>query len=407
MPKGQAMMPLDEAMAWILADVNASQALESVPLDQALGRVLAAEVRAAIDVPPWDNSAMDGYAVRSADVVREGASLRVSQRIAAGSNGVALEPGTAARIFTGAPLPAAADAVIMQENTSRQGDVVNCLQGVVAGDNVRLRAQDIASGDSVLRRGKRLSPQDLGVLASVGVAQVSVRSALRVGIFSTGDELQEPGVALQANQIYNSNRYMLVGLLQAIGMQWHDYGIVPDSRQATEEVLHRAAAECDVLLSSGGVSVGEEDHVRSAVAALGELNVWKLAIKPGKPMAYGRVCGVPFFGLPGNPAATFVTFGLVVKPYLRSMLGELHQGPTVVSIAAGFCWETAGHRREYLRAKLCRNECDELSVNLFGNQSSGILSLVSEADCLVVMPIGGTCQPGDPVDVITMVDWLG
>jgi len=400
------MIPLHEAMVRILADARPVAAAEVVPLAQALGRVLAADIHASIDVPPWDNSAMDGYAVRSADISEAGVTLCVAQRIAAGGVGHALAAGTAARIFTGAPLPEEADAVLMQENTRREGDDVICLQAVKAGENVRPRGQDISRGDCVLRRGRRLLPQDLGVLASLGVAEMSVRPVLTVGILSTGDELQEPGQPLRAGQIYNSNRYTLMGLLQGMGMHWRDYGRVPDDRAATEQVLRRAATQCDVILSSGGVSVGEEDYVRAAVETLGELSVWKLAIKPGKPLAYGRVCEVPFFGLPGNPAATFVTFGLAVKPYLRQMLGDDTLQPVRLAARADFSWPVAGRRREYLRAKLASGDDGEPTVTLLSNQSSGILSLISAANCLVVMPIGATCKPGDRVEVVVMADWL-
>ncbi len=401
----QKNTPLHEALALILADAPVLQTSETVVLAKALGRVLGEDVVAAVDVPPWDNSAMDGFALYSGDTLKAPCELSIQQRIPAGEVGTTLPGGAAARIFTGAPLPAGADAVVIQEDVLWQD---NCLQldaAVAAGSNVRLRGQDIGRGSVVLRRGRHLLPQDLGVLASVGVAAVTVLRRPRIGMFSTGDELVEPGAVLAPGQIYNSNRYTLGGLLQAHGCDYHDYGIVADTREATLSLLQRAAAECDVLLSTGGVSVGEEDHVKAAVETLGQINLWKLAIKPGKPLAYGRVAAVPFFGLPGNPAAVFVTFGLVVRPYLLAMQGVADQLRPPRWVKAAFDWLQPGTRQEYLRGNLCLNEAGEETVTVFDNQSSGVLSLISRADCLVIMPIGATCRAGELVQVINLRDW--
>jgi molybdopterin molybdotransferase len=400
------MTPLVEALNQILSDAELAQGREFVALDRALGRVLAENVAAAVDVPPWRNSAMDGFAVHSEDAASMPATLRIAQRIAAGAVGSRLERGTAAQIFTGAPVPEGADAVIMQENTRRHGGQVECQSEVVAGDNIRPKGQDIARGAVLLRRGRRLQAQDLGVLASVGIAEVAVLSSLRVGMFSTGDELREPGQELASGQIYNSNRYTLIGMLQALGYEYRDFGVVADTLEATTQLLRRAAGECDLLISTGGVSVGEEDYVKAAVEALGELRLWKLAIKPGKPLAYGRVCGVPFFGLPGNPAAAFVTFGLVVKAYLFAMQGVDQPPCRSWRVAAGFDWDKPGFRQEYLRGSLHTDKDGVQIAQIFSNQSSGVLSVISRADCLVVMPVGASCKRGDLVEVITLKEWL-
>lgn len=402
----QKNTPLHEALALILADAPVLQSTETVVLAKALGRVLGEDVVAAVDVPPWDNSAMDGFALHSCDTLKAPCALPIQQRISAGEVGTSLPLGAAARIFTGAPLPAGADAVVIQEDVLWQD---NCLQldtAIEAGSNVRPRGQDVGRGSTVLQRGRHLRPQDLGVLASVGIATVTVLRRPRVGMLSTGDELAEPGSVLLPGQIYNSNRYTLGGLLQAHGCDYHDYGIVADTREATLALLQRAAAECDVLLSTGGVSVGEEDHVKAAVETLGQINLWKLAIKPGKPLAYGRVAEVPFFGLPGNPAAVFVTFGLVVRPFLLAMQGVSDQLHPPRWVKAAFDWLQPGTRQEYLRGNLCLNDAGVETVTVFDNQSSGVLSLISRADCLVIMPIGTTCRAGDPVQVICLNEWM-
>ena len=401
------MTPLMGALELILADSVPISGDEWVDLSEGLGRVLVADLVSGVDVPPWDNSAMDGYAVRSEDTDASSSNLVVNQRVLAGGVGAHVAPGTAARIFTGAPLPDGADAVIMQENTQLDGaGRLQCLVPVSRGENIRPRGQDIPGRARVLAAGRRLRPQDLGVVASVGVPRLRVLRKLKVGLFSTGNELQEPGRQLQGGQIYNSNRAMLVGLLQALGLDYRDYGIVEDSLDRTLEVLRRASDECDLLISSGGVSVGDEDHVKKAVMTLGEIKLWKLAIKPGKPLAYGRVRGVPFFGLPGNPAAVFVTFGLVVKPYVMALQGIDEPPCTIVRARAAFDWKRPGKRQEYLRATLGRAESGELVADVYQNQSSGVLSRISQADCLVRMPVGGSCRCGDWVDVVLLKDWV-
>ncbi|WP_373090431.1 gephyrin-like molybdotransferase Glp [Zhongshania sp.] len=390
-----------ETLHQLLADVP-SWGAESRNLAQAQGAILAADVCAHIDVPPLDNTAMDGYALRLNDL-DAGAPLRVSQRIPAGANPCALQAGTAARIFTGASIPAGADTVVAQEDCELVGDMLQVNAVPRLGQHIRRRGQDIAAGQRILLKGHRLLAADLGLLASLGVASVRVGRRLRVALMSTGDELREPDEVLAAGQIYNSNRPMLAALIASLGAEVVDLGIVADTPQATRDALVRAAATADVVISSGGVSVGEEDHVKSQVEALGSLSLWKLAIKPGKPLAYGRVAAVPFFGLPGNPVSGFVTFCLLVRPYLLKMQGATQLQPPQWSAQALFDWRRAGSRQEYLRARVTPGEAG-MEVEIYPQQSSGALSSVSWSNALAIIPIGKTLERGDRVDVIFLRD---
>lgn len=390
---------LSDALATLLAAAPAPPPVQACPLLAARGRVLAAAVRSSIDVPADDNSAMDGYALRAADA---GRTLPVSQRIAAGKPGEPLQPGTAARIFTGATLPPGADAVAMQEDCALRDGEVSVPSALSTGENVRPRGQDIAAGAEVLSAGRRLRPQDLGLLASIGLSAATVYRRLRVAVLSTGDELVEPGSGpLAPGQLYNSNRYTLAAALAELGMDCVDGGIIADQPEATREALQRAAAAADVVLTSGGVSVGEEDHVRAQVEQLGALSLWKLAIKPGKPLAFGRIGETPFIGLPGNPTSVYVTFNLVARPFLLKMQGATELAPTTLSASAGFSVGRPGGRDDYLRVQLERTP-QGLVAHRFGNQSSGVLSSVCYSEALAIIPAGATVAAGDRVDILML-----
>ena len=395
-----ALMPVEEALARILADAQPISGAEVLALSECRGRVLASDVCSDIDVPPGDNSSMDGYALRFEDYAAGQRRFSLSQRIVAGSVGEPLRAGTAVRIFTGAELPPGADTVVMQEDARPVDGGVEFGEGVRLADNVRPRGQDIAAGSCVVEAGTRLSSAHIGVLASVGLPRVPVLPRLRVAILSTGNELVEPGQPLAPGQIYNSNRYMLSGLLEDLGMVVVDMGIVPDDPVGTRRLLAEAAGAADVVLSTGGVSVGDEDHVKGAVEALGELQLWKLAIKPGKPLAYGRVAGKPFFGLPGNPSSVFVTFTVIARPYLlrtQGLVRDLHL-PEIQAIA-GFDWPKPGKRQEYLRARL-EMQGEGAVVRLHPNQSSGVLASVAWGNCLVLVPVGAVVRKGGAVTAI-------
>ncbi len=392
---GARLTPVDEALTRLLADMAVVAGTETVAIKRSLNRVLAAAVDAPISVPGYDNSGMDGYALDS--TAPQDVPLRVSQRIAAGSEGEALAKGTVARIFTGAPLPPGADAVVMQENCVRDGDELRILQRVAAGENVRRAGSDVQRGARLFEAGHRLRAPDVGMLAGVGMAWVEVRAPLRVALLTTGNELVRPGQVLAPGQIYNSNFYTLRALLRSLGHEILDCGIVPDSLAATEEALRAAAENTDCIISSGGVSAGEEDHVRHALERAGELTLWKLAIKPGKPFACGRIAGKPFFGLPGNPVSAIVNFALIVKPCLERLGGVRVEPPIPWKLPAGFTLPESGVRQEYLRVRVDRESEGMPALRLTGNQGSGILSSVSHCDGLAVVP---------PHTAVSVGDWL-
>ncbi|MFQ6558874.1 molybdopterin molybdotransferase MoeA [Pseudomonas sp. Lb2C1-1] len=373
---------------------------EHLPLAAALGRVLAEDLVSSLDLPPWPNSAMDGYALRLADW--NGEPLTVSQRIFAGQAPEPLAVGTCARIFTGAPVPAGADCVEMQENAVVEDDQrVRFIEPMISGQNIRPRGQETTVGEQVLSAGTRLGPIELGLAASLGCASLEVVRKVRVAVLSTGDELVEPGQALGPGQIYNSNRVLLCGWLQRMGCEVVDAGILPDDLSATRERLAQLS-DVDLILSTGGVSVGEADFLGIALREDGELALWKLAIKPGKPLTFGHYRGVPVIGLPGNPASTLVTFALLARPYLLRRQGVQSVAPLKFKVPAGFAWPKAGGRREYLRGRM-----ENGRAIIYRNQSSGVLRSAAWAEGLVEVLEGRTLVEGDEVGFIPLSEVLG
>jgi len=397
-----ALLPVDDALKYLLEQVFPSQEKLKVELKAAFGGTLARDVFSAGNVPPMANSAMDGYALRFRDLV-EGVSLPLSDFIPAGSVGKPLAAASAARIFTGAAMPVGADTVVMQEHVvEHQGQItIQKLPGF--GENIRPAGQDIGAGQRVFKAGRRLSPQDVSLLASTGMAQVEIVKPLTVALLSTGDELIDPPLPLQPGQIYNSNRYAMAGMLEQMGMTVIDLGVVADTATATEAALVRAAQDSDCILSSGGVSVGELDFVKSTVEKLGRIDLWKLAIKPGKPLAFGQVAGTPFFGLPGNPVSTFVTFIILAKPFLRALQGQTDVLPEYFPGTTDFEF-TAGSRREYLRVRM-EPKNDSLVLTRFENQGSGVMSSVSWANALAEVQEGQVVKPGDRLRFLNLDRW--
>lgn len=408
------LKPLDEAWADLLLQAVPLQGMEKVTTFDADGRVLAHDCISALQVPPQDNSSMDGYAVRCADVVAAGVVLPVSQRIAAGSAGDPLLPGSAARIFTGAPVPAGADAVLMQEDCealafATEGDGLGQVRINAIpkpGQWIRSAGEDITRGAVVLSAGTRLTPAELGLAASIGQHQLQVARRPRVALFSTGDELVMPGEVppeqMRPGAIYNSNRFFLRAMLLRLGCEVTDFGIVPDRRDATIDALREASAAHDLILTSGGVSVGEEDHIKPAVETLGTLDLWQIAMKPGKPFAYGRIGAAHFMGLPGNPVSSFLTFALLVRPFVLRLQGVQDVAPQSIAARADFTWPKADKRREFLRVR--HNAAGGL--DLFNNQSSGVLTSAAWGDGVVDNPAGQTIASGDTVRFISFAELL-
>ena len=394
------LKPLDLALGELLAHAEPLSPAEEVSTFDGDGRVLAQDLLSSLDVPAHDNSAMDGYAVRAADWADTSTLLQVNQRIPAGSSGQALAARSAARIFTGAPIPPGADAVVMQENCETVGAGVFVRVRPRPGQWIRRHGEDVAAGAVVLHRGERLTPAALGLAASIGFDRLQVAPRVRVALFSTGDELVMPGDVAPADMkpgaVYNSNRFFLKALLLRLGCSVTDLGIVPDRLDATVAALKDASRQHDLILTSGGVSVGEEDHVKPAVEALGSLMLWQIAIKPGKPFAYGTVGQSHFIGLPGNPVSSFVTFLLLVRPFILRLQGATALAPESIAMKAHFDWTRADKRREFLRVR--QNAAGGLE--LFGNQSSGVLTSAVWGDGLVDNPPGQTIAHGDEVQFI-------
>ena len=395
-------MPVEQALARLLDIAEAAPVTERerVPLAQAQGRVLAVDLIAGLDLPPWPNSAMDGYALCLADWTGE--PLPVSQRVFAGQAPQPLTPGTCARIFTGAPLPDGADCVEMQENATVLDDQrVTFGEPMRVGQNIRPRGQETLTGDRVLAKGTRLGPIELGLAASLGLAELDVVRRMRVAVLSTGDELIEPGQALGPGQIYNSNRVLLCSWLKRLECDVIDAGILPDDLQLTRAAL-AGLSDVDLILSTGGVSVGEADFLGHALREEGELDLWKLAIKPGKPLTFGHYRGVPVIGLPGNPASTLVTFALLARPYLLRRQGVADVTPMQFAVPSGLVWHKPGGRREYLRGRL-----ENGRAVAYSNQSSGVLRSAAWADGLIEIREGTTVAEGDSVNFIPLSEVLG
>lgn len=400
------MLTAQQALDHLLSNAVTVNESEKVNTQAALGRVLAEDVKSLVDVPPLDNTSMDGYAVRCADTVTPGQTLRIAQRIPAGSIGTQLEPGTAARIFTGAPVPPGADAVVMQEDCTvgAQPDQVTINVAPTSGQWIRRSGEDLTTGKTCLTAGTFLRPQELGVAASAGLTHLKVKRRVKVAAFFTGDELALPGEPLKPGGIYNSNRDTLLACLKSLGCDATDLGIVPDRLDATREALRKASKDHDLIITSGGVSVGEEDHIKPAVTAEGRLDLWQIAIKPGKPLAFGAVrkSSEPkdgeawFVGLPGNPVSSFVTFLLFVRPFILKLQGREAKHLQSYLMRADFDWLKADRRNEFLRVKIN----DQGGLDLYPNQSSGVLTSASWGDGLV------DCPPNQPIKSGELVKYI-
>ena len=399
------MLTAAEAIAHLLKNASPVIEEETVSTKAALGRILAKDIASQVDVPPLDNTSMDGYAVRCSDITQAGTVLRMAQRIPAGSVGQTLETGTIARIFTGAPIPQGADAVVMQEDciVLEQSDMVQINSVPNPGQWIRRRGEDLTTDKISLKAGSFLRPQQLGVAASAGYAQLPVKRKVRVAAFFTGDELSLPGEPLKPGGIYNSNRDTLLGVIRSLGCEATDYGIVPDRLEATRDALRTASADHDLIITSGGVSVGEEDHIKPAVNAEGRLDLWQIGIKPGKPLAFGAVRKQQksdqetwFIGLPGNPVSSFVTFLLFVRPFILKLQGRSDISAPSYLLRADFDWLKPDRRNEFLRVKIN----SQGSLDLFPNQSSGVLTSAAWGDGLLDCPAGQGFKKGDMVRYI-------
>jgi len=398
------LTPVDDAINHLIGQARPVTHAETVALNDSLDRVLARDYRVPADVPPADNSAVDGYALRAGDLSSD-AFLPVSGRVAAGEAPGSLQSGMAVRIFTGAEIPVGADSVVMQERVTVADGGITINAPVCEGQNIRRQGQDLTRGELALAKGTRIRPQEMGLLGSMGVPEIDVFARLKVAIFTTGDELVDPGLPLEPGQIYNTNRFTMLGLLAKAGCEVVLCETLEDTRETTRRTLERAAAKADLIITSGGVSVGEEDHVRAVLEESGGLSLWRLAIKPGKPLVFGAVADTPVLGLPGNPAAVLVTFLVVGMPFIR-----VRQGRTGITlygerVPAGFLTEKPSVRREYVRARKSVGHNGPV-ITAYPNQSSGVLSSACWADGLAVVPANETIGQGDLITYYSFAELL-
>ena len=392
-----SLMSADDALSFLLNSASVSNKTETISLDNSLGRILASDIHSTINVPGFDNSAMDGYTIALDDsqVSQTNLSFDIVDRITAGSTGNDLKKGCAARIFTGAPIPKGANTVVMQEECelSEDGSQISVERAINLNENIRPTGNDILESDVILSSGKQIQPQDISLAASVGVGEIVVFKKIKVGVFFTGDELVEPGNPLSPGKIYNSNRYALVALLNQVGCDVINLGNIEDKLDATCDALEALESQCDLIMTTGGVSVGEEDHVKPAVEKLGELNLWKIRMKPGKPLAYGKVKQTPFIGLPGNPVSSFVTFCIFSLPFIKKMQGNTNYDSKILKVKANFDCKRAKPRREYARVRIDYSSETPLA-NLYPKQGSDVMSSVVWADGLIEIPENTTFEAG-------------
>jgi len=390
------MKTFDEALAYLLKQATITLKTDTIHITQALGKTLAEDIVSKINVPPHDNSMMDGYALNLSDLQKTNTFI-VSQRIAAGEQGSELEKGTLARIFTGAAIPQGVNAVIMQEETEQVLDQIKITAKTTrGGQNIRLKGEDIAINAVILKKGHLLKAQDLGLITSIGISKVKIYQPLTIATFTTGSELLEPSEPPQQGKIYNANRYILAGAIPQLGFKLIDLGVINDTLTNTIQAMEKAASMADIVITTGGVSVGEEDHIKPAIEQVGKLDMWKVKMKPGKPIAYGNINDTPFIGLPGNPVSAFATFNLFAKPYLLKMQGQIKCVPEPMWLTANFSTTKTNFRRDFARAKLVNNQ-QETSVELYPNQGSGVLSSTVWADGFVVIPEETIINKGDKV----------
>ena len=400
-----SLMSADDALSFLIDSASVTAKTEAVSLDDSLGRILASDIHSTINVPGFDNSAMDGYtiALNDSQVAQENLSFKVVDRIAAGSTGKDLNSGSAARIFTGAPIPKGANTVVMQEECKLSEDKsqITVARAINLNENIRPTGNDILKGNVILSSGNQIKPQDISLAASVGVGELVVFKKIKVGVFFTGDELVEPGNPLSPGKIYNSNRYALVALLKQVGCDVVNLGNIEDKLDATCDALEALESQCDLIMTTGGVSVGEEDHVKPAVEKLGELNLWKIRMKPGKPLAYGKVKQTPFIGLPGNPVSSFVTFCIFSLPFIKNMQGNSNYESKILKVKTNFDCKRAKPRREYARVRIDYSTETPLA-NLFPKQGSDVMSSVVWADGIIEIPENTTFEAGTILNYYSM-----